>query len=299
MADFKIITDSSCDLSEEIIRDRDITVVPFYVMQGDGTYKKHGPEVTDEAFYEWMVTNPGLFPKSSAPSAEDYLSVFRDAVADGSKVICICITVKFSSSYQSASIAKSRLLDENPSAEVTVIDATVNTVLQGQIVWEACELRDAGVLYDAAVARINEIKATGRIFFTIGGIEYLRIGGRIGKLAGKVSSVLGIRPIITLSEGEIHPSGVCRGRAKSLDKVLSTARGYLSDFFSRPEELSITVGYGYDYEEAVIFRDRVKAMLTELGLAVDVPIYRIGAVIGVHTGPYPLGVGVVKRALRA
>lgn len=298
MSDFIVVTDGSADLPEELIAQRGITVVPFYVMLGDGPYRRQGSEITTADFYNWMVDNPGVFPKSSAPSAQDYYTVFKPAAEAGEKILCICITTKFSSSYQSALIAREMVRDEVPDAVIQVIDSTVNTVLQGQVVLEACALRDAGASFDDAVRIIGEIKPTGRIFFTIGGIEYLRIGGRIGKLAGKVGSVLGIRPIITLSEGEIHSSGMARGRPRSLDRVLSIARDYLSENFKSGSELSISVGYGYGFDEALAFRGRVQAMLSELGLETEVPIYRIGAVIGVHTGPYPLGVGIVRRACK-
>ena len=299
MGKFRVVTDGSADLPEEILAERKITVVPFYVMLGEGSYLKQDKEISTEAFYAWMLANSGKYPKSAAPSAQDYYDVFSKAVEAGEKVICICITSKFSCSFQSASIAREMVLDQWPCASIAVMDSTVNTVLQGQFVLEACELRDAQADFEEAVARLEEIKATGRIFFTIGGIEYLSVGDRIGKLAGKVSSMLNIKPIIALREGEIHAAGVSMGRKKSLDKVLSTAKGYLSENFSRGEDFSITVGYGSDHEEAAGFRAKVAEMLEGLRLSTEIPIRRIGAVIGVHTGPYPIGVGILRRACKA
>lgn len=294
MADFIIVTDSSADLPQELMRERGVTVVPFYVMT-EGDYVRQHLDIEDGDFYQWMLDNPGKFPKSSAPSVSDYLALFTKFAEAGEKVVCICITRKFSASYQNACIARTMLKENWPRAAVEVIDATVNTVLQGQLVAEACDLRDAGVSMAEAVKALEEVKPTGRIFFTIGGIEYLQIGGRIGKLAGKVGSVLGLRPIITLREGEIHPSGVVRGRAKSLERVLTAAEQYLRENFTSAKDLSISVGYGYDYEEAVSFRERAVALLEKLGLAAQIPIYRIGAVIGVHTGPHPLGLGILRK----
>jgi len=299
MQKFKVVTDGSADLSNEIVRERDITVVPFYVMLGEGEYLRQGIDIDTPTFYSWMIGNPTKFPKSAAPSAQDYLEVFVKAAEAGEKVICVCITCKFSSSYQSAAIARTMVLDDYPEASITVIDSTVNTVLQGQFVLEACDLRDAGLGYEEAVGRLESIKSTGRIFFTIGSMDYLSVGGRIGKLAGKVSSMLNIKPIIALREGEIHAAGVARGRLKSLDKVLNVAREYLSENFRTGDDFSITVGYGSDREEAVRFRDRVSEMLKSLKLGTEVPIRMIGAVIGVHTGPYPLGVGILKRSCKA
>lgn len=296
MSKFRVITDGSGDLSPELVKERDITVVPFYVMLGSGDYLKQDADIGTEEFYEWMVSHPGVYPKSSTPSTQDYLKVFREVAEAGEQAICICITEKFSNSYQTARIALELLREDYPDAKIAVYNSMVNTVLQGLYVLEACNLRDAGFELDEAVARLTEIRPTGRIFFTIGSMSYLSIGGRIGKLAGKVSTVLGIRPIITLKEGEIFPSGVCRGRGKSLDKTLNVAREYLRENFTSADELSIAVGYGYDYNEAAEFQTRVCAMLDELGLSTEVPIRLISSVIAVHTGPHPLGIGVVRKA---
>lgn len=223
--------------------------------------------------------------------------MFREVAEAGDQAICICITEKFSNSYQTARIALELLREDYPDAKIAVYNSMVNTVLQGLYVLEACDLRDAGFELDEAVKRLEEIRPTGRIFFTIGSMSYLSIGGRIGKLAGKVSTVLGIRPIITLKEGEIFPSGVCRGRGKSLDKVINVSREYLKQTFSSADELSIAVGYGYDYNEAAEFQARISALLDELGLSkADIPIRLISSVIAVHTGPYPLGIGVLRKA---
>ena len=297
MSKFRVITDGSGDLTPELIKERDITVVPFYVMLGSGDYLKQDVDIGTREFYEWMVSHPGVYPKSSTPSTQDFLKVFREVAEAGDQAICICITEKFSNSYQTARIALELLREDYPDAKIAVYNSMVNTVLQGLYVLEACDLRDAGFELDEAVKRLEEIRPTGRIFFTIGSMSYLSIGGRIGKLAGKVSTVLGIRPIITLKEGEIFPSGVCRGRGKSLDKVINVSREYLKQTCSSADELSIAVGYGYDYNEAAEFQARISALLDELGLSkADIPIRLISSVIAVHTGPYPLGIGVLRKA---
>ena len=99
-------------------------------------------------------------------------------------MICICITTKFSGSMQSATTARDMILEEYPKARITVIDAEINTVLQGLYVLEACRLRDLGWEYDRMVERLLAIRESGRIFFTIGNIDYLKHGGRIGKVMG-------------------------------------------------------------------------------------------------------------------
>ena len=294
---FAVISDGSCDFSREEADRLSVTLVPFYVSFDDKTYRREGVDVEVRDFYQEMVEHPGVYPKSSMPSVDDYIQVFRPLAAAGTPALCVCITTKFSGSYNCASTAAGLLREEYPDWELRVMDSRVNTVLQGEVVREAVRLRDEGCGLEEACRRLEAVIPTGRIIFTIGSMSYLSIGGRIGKLAGKVSTVLGIRPIITLKEGEIFPSGVCRGRGKSLDKVINVSREYLKQTFSSADELSIAVGYGYDYNEAAEFQARISALLDELGLSkADIPIRLISSVIAVHTGPYPLGIGVLRKA---
>lgn len=293
-----IISDGSLDLAREITDKNDIRVVPFYVSFDGRTYQKEIDELDIREFYQKMVDNPGIFPKTSMPSVDDYYQVFLPLAREGIPVICICITSKFSGSMQSASTARDMVYEELPDARITVIDATVNTVLQGLYVLEACRLRDLGWEYDRMVQRLLDIRESGRIFFTIGSIDYLKHGGRIGKLAGLAGSALKIKPLITLREGEIFSSGLARSREKSMQKVIGLLEEYLDERGAKPGEYSFAVGYGYDYEEALRFKDLLSDLVRRrLGIG-EIGVYQIGATIGVHTGPYPLGVGIIRRADR-
>lgn len=297
---FHIISDGSCDLPPELVEEKNITVVPFYVSFDDEHYLKENVEIGIRDFYQQMVDRKGVYPKSSMPSVQDYVDVFLPFAREGIPLICICITTKFSGSMQSAVNARTMVLEEYPDARITVIDSSVDTVLQGQYVLEAVALRDSGMDYEAVVARLEEIKGTGRIFFTVGDMEYLKHGGRIGKVAAVAGSVLGIRPIITLKQGEIFPSGIGRGRKSTTEKALKLLLAYLDESGMRIDCFSISVGFGYDYEEAVAFRNHTLETLQGRGYDIrEMPIYQIGATIGVHTGPYPLGFGVIEKGIHA
>lgn len=299
--DYKIVTDGSCDLPPELCRQKNIDVVPFYVSFDSNNYQKEIVEMPIRKFYEQMVADPSTFPKSSMPSVQDYVDVFEPAVREGKAVICICITTKFSGSYQSAMNAKGMVLENYPGARITVIDSTLDTVLQGLFVLEAAAMYEAGFPYEKVVENLEAIKSTGRIFFTVGNIDYLKHGGRIGKLAGIAGSMLGIRPLITLKEGEIFPSGLARSRKKSLEKVYDLLWQYIQEVNATPGTYSICVGYGYDIEEGEEFRKGAVAFLNAKGYAVkdaEISKYQIGATISVHTGPYPLGFGVVKKVVK-
>ena len=251
----QIVSDGSLDLSQEITKEHDIEVVPFYVSFDSETYQKEMVELGVRDFYNEMVEHPDVFPKSSMPSVDDFYQVFEKSAKEQIPVICICITRKFSGSLQSATVAKEMIEEEYPDAKITLIDSTVNTVLQG-----------------------------------------LRHGGRIGKLAGIAAGALGIKPMITLKEGEIFSSGLARNRIKSMKKVVDMTKNYLDEIDAKPGEYNFCIGYGYDYDEAVRFREMIKDLIKErLGID-EIGIYQIGATIGVHTGPYPLGVGIIKKA---
>ncbi len=300
--EYQIITDGSCDLPSKLVKEKNLIVVPFYVSFDSQTYKKEIVELDIRTFYNEMVSNPKVFPKSSMPSSQDYVDVFEPLIKKRIPIICICITTKFSGSMHSALTAKDMLLEEYPEAKITIIDATVNTVLQGIYVLEAVRMQEAGYAYDQVVNRLEQIKITGRIFFTVGDMEYLKHGGRIGKLAELAGSILGIKPLITLKEGEIFPSGITRNRKKSMEKIIDLLLDYLKVTRKDIHAYSLAIGFGYDEKESEEFRVMaINKLNQKLDLQIpltqeDLPLYQIGATISVHTGPYALGIGIVEKA---
>ena len=293
---FQIITDGSCDLPPDLAEEKHIRVVPFYVSFDGKLYQKEGEEIGVREFYRRMVDNPGVYPKSSLPSVHDYEEVFEEYARQHIPMLVICITTKFSGSMQSALSAKELILEKYPDAIIRVMDATVNTVLQGQLVLEGAAMQERGAGFAETAARLETIKKTARIFFTVGDMEYLKAGGRIGKVAGLAGSVLGIRPVITLKEGEIFPSGIARSRHKTMEKTIDLLLHYLEENGGPVDRYSIAVGFGYDRKEAEDYRAMVEAALRENYGPYTLPIYQIGATIGVHTGPLPLGLGILERA---
>lgn len=297
---YQIISDGSCDLPPQLTKEKSIEVVPFYVSFDDQTYLKEIEEMPIRDFYNKMVENENVvFPKSSLPSVNDYITVFEKYAKQNIPMICICITTKFSGSYQAAMNAKNILLETYPDARIEVIDSFMDTVLQGMYVLEAVKLKERGLSYEDTIKRILEIRDTGRIFFTVGNVDYLKHGGRIGKLSGLTASLLGIRPLITLKEGEIFPSGVSRSRKKSIESVLKLLENHIAALQAageNPKDYIVDVGYGYDIPEAGLFLETVKTRFRDVLDVDSIEMYQIGATISVHTGPYPLGVGFLKRA---
>ncbi len=292
---YQIITDGSCDLGQEIPQKAGLKVVPFYVTFDGKTYKKEIEEIGVREFYQQMVDNPKQFPKSSLPSVQDYVEAFTPYVKEGKNIICLCITVKFSGSYNSAKTAAESLKEEYPDVKIEVVDTTVNTVLQGILALEAVRMQQAGFSFEETLAEIERIKATGRIIFTVGNYEYLIHGGRIGKVMGNAASTLGIKPLIMLREGEIFPTGITRSRKKAMKRLIEQAKEHFTKIGESPDDYRIVVGYGYDYEEAVAFRDELLASIKTYSDCDSIDLYQIGATIGVHTGPYPIGLALIRK----
>ncbi len=294
---YKIITDGSCDLSPELVKLLDIEVVPFYVSIDGIHHQKEIIELGIREFYQFMVDNPKVFPKTSMPSIQDYLDVFEPILREGQDIICICITTKFSGSYNSAMNAKNMLLDKYSNMKIEIIDATVNTVLQGMLVEEAVAKKNDGASFEETVKYVNMIKETGRIFFTINGMDYLVHGGRVGKLSGVAAGALGIKPLILLKEGEIFNNGLTRGRKKSKQKIIEQIVDYFKNSELDVKKYRFCIGFGYDKEEAIEFKEEFMGALKNLCplFSDEIPIRQIGATIGVHTGPHPLGVGLLQK----
>lgn len=291
MNDYKIISDGSCDISFADALKLDIDIIPFSIQFKTDEYKKEGLDIEVREFYKDLVDNPNIFPKSSLPSVNDYVDIFKKYVKLNMDIICLCITSKFSGSYNAAINARNIVLEEYKDVKITVIDTTVNTVLQGLVVKEAVRLKRNGYSYDDLVKAINTHLESGRIFFTIKGLSYLKNGGRIGKVSSIIGDFLKVSPIITLKDGEIFSSGVAISRVRSLAKVKNLVANYLNGVKADKDSYILAVGYGYDVEEAKIFYEEIKKIASDY----QIDFAQIGSTIAVHTGPYPLGVGILKR----
>ena len=295
--DFQIISDSSCDLEPALCEKYNIQVVPFYISFDEENYYKEREEIDIREVYQRMVDEPKKYPKTSLPSVQNYLDAFMPNVEAGKAIICMCLTTSLSGSYNSACNAKEIICEEHPEAKITVINSLSATVSQGIAIIEAARMQQEGKSYEEVVAYLDgPSKSTSRIFFTIGNTDYLKHGGRIGKVAGVASSVLSLKPLITLKDGEINASSVARSRKKSIAMTLDLVRNYFNETGDNPKDYIYAVGFGYDKEEAVEFKKKFEDMMTEeFGGIEESFLFQIGATICVHTGPYPIGVGLIKK----
>ena len=173
-------------------------------------------------------------------------------------------------------------LDRAGSASVTPTAVGDATVLQRTI---------------AALQRAQTVRRNQLGMFVIRTLEFLRKGGRIGKVTGRAANMLGLKPMILFKDGEIFSGGVARGRQKSFEKALEQLMNYLDAHGGTPDDYRITVGYGYDADEGKRLWMQTRAALRAKypGAQCEVGLLQIGCTIAVHTGPYALGMGVMRR----
>lgn len=293
--EYKIISDGCCDLDSEVIEKYDLRIVPFYVSLDGITYKKEKEEIEIGEFYDTVINNPNIYPKTSLPSVQTYTDAFLEYINKDIPVICICLTPSLSGSYNSACSAKGIVLEEYPNAKIEVINSECATVSQALFVIEACRMKQAGFSFEKNVEILEKIKATNHVFFTIADFKYLKAGGRISKIAGRAVDILSVKPIITLEKGSIEFSGIVRSRKKALSKTIEKLNEYFSKRGEDPKEYEFAVGYGYDGEEGKEFYREVCENIDKLAGEKNVKLMQIGVTISAHTGPGAIGIGCVKK----
>ncbi len=288
---YKIVSDSACDLSKEYLEKHDVTIVPLSVSFDGETYYRDGVDITRDECYQKMVDNPKLFPKTSLPSVESYAEVFRSFVEQGFPVVCFTITTLFSGSYNSAMNAKSLVEEDYPDANICVIDSKQNSVTQALLIDQFVRMLEDGLSFEQAMSKLDALMDSARIFFTVGSLDYLKMGGRIGKVATAATGKLGVKPVIIMKDGDIGLGGIGRNRNKLKNSVLQVAKKYLDE--NNKDNFIVSVGYGYDKEEGFEFMKEVESTLdVKLDSETNVAI---GIVSAVHTGPYPIGLGVIRK----
>lgn len=293
---FGIVSNSSCDLPESYVQTEQVEIVSFYLSFDGEEYYREGKEISIPEFYQRMAENPDCFPKTSMPSIQDYVDAFLSFVKKGLPVLCICLSRKLSGSLQAAVNAKQVVEEQFQGARIEVVDSCLATALQGMLVKNAVEMRNAGKTLDEAAEALRSLRQSGHIFFTTDDLKYLEHGGRIGKVASVAGSVLKIKPLIQFYDGELGSAELCRGRKKSLQKIIDKMESYIQDLKIEPEDYFLVTGVGLWVPEYDEFKMRLRERLGTSGFHVrEWEDIQIGATIGVHTGPYPLGAGLLRQ----
>ncbi|HWT27641.1 MAG TPA: DegV family protein [Mobilitalea sp.] len=291
MKAYQIFSDSSCDLPDSLLKEHDIKLIPFYVSFDQDTYYKENVEITKEAFYDTLMLKH-IFSKTSLPSAQDYIKEFRPALNEGLDIICLCLTRKFSGSYQSAVNAKQILEEQYPDSNIHIIDSIQATAGQGILLLQIAYMKEAGLSLDDVVERLEILKPTTRIMCTVDDLEYLSKGRRIGKAISLASNMLDLKPLIQLKEAELIPYSNVRGRKKSLEKVEQMVEEYFKDTGEKPEDYDFCIANATTMKDAIYLQTKLEKYI---GRKITYPVFQIGVTIGTYTGPGGIGICFVKR----
>ena len=280
----KIISDSTCDLSPELIKRYDIDIVSLHILLGEDEYKD-GKNITPEEIFTWSDEHKTT-PKTSAPSLTDAMEIIRPYVEQKREVICFSISGSMSTSGNVMRLAVEEL---EASDFVTVIDSANLSTGIGLLVIEAAVMAQAGKNAAEISAAIEILKPKVRASFVVDTLTYLYRGGRCNAVAAMAGSVLKLHPKIVVENGAMDASKKYRG------KLYSVVMAYVRDMEdalkkARPERVFITHS-GCDRK---IVED-VKSYLKSLGVFDEILETRAGGVVSSHCGPGTLGVLFIAK----
>lgn len=291
MKAYQIFGDSSCDLPDSLIKKYDLNIVPFYVTFDHETYYKENIEITKEAFYQQLAQNNN-YSSTSMPSVQDYIAAFRPALKNGLDIICVCLSHKLSGSYQSAVNAKHILEEQFPQNTIHVIDSFQATAGEGLLLLQAAYMKNDGLSLAEIIEKLDLIKATARIMFSVDTLEYLEKGRRIGKAASLAGDLLDLKPLIQLEGAELVPYSRIRGRRKSLEAIDEMVREYFQVSEENPNDYDFAITNATTPTDAEYLQKRLEAFI---GYEIVYPIFQIGVTIGTYSGPGGIGICFVKK----
>ncbi|HHU74687.1 MAG TPA: DegV family protein [Clostridiales bacterium] len=291
MKSYQIFSDSSCDLPVSLLEQYQIQLIPFYLSFDAENYYKENIEISNEEFYEKLMQK-NVFPKTSLPSVQDYIKAFKPVLEEGQDLICLCLTHKFSGSFQSAVNAKQILEEQFPEAKIHIIDSIQATAGQGILLLQLAYMKEAGYPIEKCVEDINHLKSTARIMFTVNTLEYLAKGRRIGKVTSLAGDMLDIKPLIQLKEAELIPYSKVRGRKKSLNKIFMMVEEYFKETGENPKKYDFCIANATTMEDALYLQGLLEDFI---GRKINYPIFQIGVTIGSYVGPGGIGICFVKK----
>lgn len=289
MNTYKIITDTSCDMPASVFAEHDVTYVPFNVSFDQENYMEELRDITPEEFYD-KINAEKLFPKTSLPSIQTYIDAMEVALKEGHDVLCLCLSSKFSGSFQSAVNAGNILSESYPDRVIKVIDTTCATACEGLMVLEACRMRDAGMDIAATAEKLEILKESACLYVTVDSLEHLQKGGRIGKASAMAGTILNIKPIIAMRDGELQPESKVRGSKKALKTIMDLSKEKMGDEKDQ-YRIVLVRGEKERHENAV---ELVKDLQTE-GYDVQEDVWTVGITIGAHIGPTPIAICMLKK----
>ena len=276
----RIITDSTSDLSREDQARLDIQVIPLTVRFSGVSYLD-GVELTNEQFYDKLDTCKEL-PTTSQVPPQTFIDIFQHHLDGGDEVVGIFISSEISGTYNSARIAKETLASDR----LHLVDSRITTLGLAVLVAEAARCRDEGLPAAQIAEHIAELTKKVRLLVVINTLKYLRKGGRISAAATVLGEALGMKPIVTMVDGTVHPAGKARGMQAALKELLRKVTADLPD-------LRYTVAFAHSSAPELV--DKAIALLKEPLQLLDWLVCSGGSVVGTYAGRGAVGFAYIAK----
>ena len=288
MRDYVIMTDSCCDLTDEMARELELEVLPLTMRMDDQEYPNYldGRAITNEEFYRRL--RAGKMSSTSAVNIGQFEERMRSLLDQGRDIVCIAFSSALSTTYQSAVIAAQEVGKDYPDGHIYVVDSLSASRGQGLLIYLAAQKKKEGLSAQELVKWVEDNKLHICHWFTVDDLNFLKRGGRLSAGAALFGTMLSIKPVMhTSNEGKLVPMDKVRGRKASL-KALIDKVGEL----------------GVDLDKQIMFichadclaeSEQVAAELKRRYGVREVYIHYIGPVIGSHTGPNTMGLFFVGK----
>ena len=283
MRDYVIMTDSCCDLTDQMARELELEVLPL-TMHMDGQDYPHdlaGTANSNQQFYKRI--RAGKLATTSAVNVGQFQDAMRRVLESGRDIVCVCFSSALSTTYQSAVIAAEDLRAEFPEAEIHVVDSLSASLGQGLLLYLAVEQKRKGLTAAELTKWVEDNRLTVCHWFTVDDLNFLKRGGRVSATTALLGTMLSIKPIMhTSDEGKLVPVSKARGRKAAIAALLDK----IEALGIHPEKQTMFICHADCEEDAKAVAQTIQ---DRFGTP-TVHINYIGPVIGSHTGPNTMGI---------
>ena len=265
----KIVTDSGSDLPADMVKALGITVVPLYIYFGQTAYKD-GIDIGPDELYKRLIEGP-IHPTTTQPIPADFVKVYQELSKEYDEIVSIHLSTKVSGTVNSALQGKEMA---QTKAKIEVIDSLALSTGLGLVVLAAARIAHAGGSLNQVVDEAKEVLKKVKLFAVLETLKYLLAGGRITKARAIVGSLLNIKPILTMRDGEIVQYGTARSYAKGIDKLYELVSGF-------PDIKELAIVQSTVPDEAAALEKRISTIIPKEKIIMS----RLGSGLGVHGGP--------------
>lgn len=281
MKNVKIFVDTSADMSEELAQQYNIEKIHFLSVFGETTYVA-GVDLDNAQFYE-MLKTAAEYPKTQQTPMIDMYETLKKAAAESDAVIYFTISSKGSGQYNTACMAVEQIKEENPAADIRIVDTQRFSLYITIAAICARKALDAGATVDEAIEKALASMEQWTAYILVDSLSYLERGGRINKTTAIVGTLLDIKPVLTVRNGLIEPEDKIRGKKKIQQKLLDLVREN-PDFDAEKKEFMVLHS---DLEAGEKMR---KLIQEEFGVEDVCMIAEFGPIVGTHIGPGALAI---------